>query len=204
MARGDKCCWCCKCDKHIAISITGISLSCFEFTLAAIYNYDYIGSGLAIIGIICSGLYLYFNLKDLRQRSESTMSQQTRTTDNEDQQRLVTGVDIMRAQQVEEERKKSTRWSRVLWIVYICFIVLIGTMCFARLVSLLRRIKWRNDLDGQFPTDCGSWAKEKGCTRVTLEASGCVDEKSIKTSNSLVFDVQVDRLLNTQIKECIN
>ena len=77
-------------------------------------------------------------------------------------------------------------------------------MVFARLVSLLRRIKWRNDLDGQFPADCGSWAKEKGCTRVTLEASGCVDEKSIKTDNSLVFDVDVDRLLNTQIKECIN
>ena len=105
---------------------------------------------------------------------------------------------------MEEERKKSYRWSRIVWIIYICFIVLMGTMFFARLVSLLRRIKWRNDLDGKFPDACGSWSEEKGCTRVTLEASGCVRQKEIPTENSLIFDINVDRLLNTQIKDCVD
>ena len=110
----------------------------------------------------------------------------------------------MRAQQVKEEQKKNHRWSRILWIVYICFIVLIGAMAFARLVSLLRRIRWRNDLDGKFPNSCGSWSEDSGCTRVTLESSGCTRAKDITSHNSLIFDVNVDELLNTQIKECVN
>lgn len=63
-----KCC-CCKCDKHIAISIVGLTLSFWEIILASVYNFHLIGFGFSAIGIVCSGLYLYFNLKDLKQRS---------------------------------------------------------------------------------------------------------------------------------------
>ena len=87
--------------------------------------------------------------------------------------------------------------------MYICFIAILGTMSFARLISLFRRVKWRNDLDGQFPEACGSWAQEHGCTRVTLESSGCTRPKEISKNNSLIFDINVDRILNTQIDACV-
>ena len=67
MARGDKCC-CCKCDKHIAISIVGLSLCFWELILSSVYNFLLIGFGFSVIGIICSGLYLHFNIKDLKTR----------------------------------------------------------------------------------------------------------------------------------------
>ena len=58
---------------------------------------------------------------------------------------------------------------RILWILYTILIVFIGILAFVRLVSLLRRVRWRNDLDGKFPSDCGDWAKKCGCTRVVLD-----------------------------------
>jgi len=85
----------------------------------------------------------------------------------------------MRAQQIREEKKKGHKWSRVLWIIYICFMVFVGTIAFARLISLLRRIKWRNDLGDEFPSSCGSWAQQKGCTRVVLQSDGCNRAKDI-------------------------
>lgn len=108
------------------------------------------------------------------------------------------GTDIMREEQLREVATKQNRWHRILWIIYICFIVFIGTLAFVRMIALFRRISWRNDLDGAFPTACGSWAAKNGCTRVTLEESGCTRQKSIPSQNSLIFNVQnVDRLLNT-------
>ena len=72
------------------------------------------------------------------------------------------------------------------------------------MISLLRRDKWRDDLDGKFPSACGAWSENNGCTRVTLEQSGCVRAKSISTENSLIFSINVDRLLNTQIEQCVD
>ena len=77
-------------------------------------------------------------------------------------------------------------------------------MSFARLISLFRRVTWRNDLDGAFPAACGSWAQEHGCTRVTLDSAGCTRQKEISKNNSLIFDINVDRVLNTQLDYCIN
>jgi hypothetical protein len=39
-------------------------LSFFELILASVYNLHMIGLGMSIIGIITSGLYLHFNIKD--------------------------------------------------------------------------------------------------------------------------------------------
>ena len=113
------------------------------------------------------------------------------------------GVDIMRAQLVQEEQAKSSTRNKTLWIIYICLVVFIGALSFVRLIALFRRIKWRNDLDDTFPSACGSWAAEHGCTRVTLEESGCVRAKDIPAQNSVIFDINVDRLLNTQISQCV-
>ena len=110
----------------------------------------------------------------------------------------------MRAQLVQEVQAKSSSRNKTLWIIYIVLVVFIGTLGFVRLISLFRRIEWRNSLDGAFPAECGSWAASKGCTRVTLEQSGCVRPKSIPAENSVIFDVNVDRLLNTQISECVH
>ena len=81
----------------------------------------------------------------------------------------------------------------------------IGTLAFVRLLALFRRIKWRNDLsDDEFPSKCGSWAEDNGCTRLTLASDGCVRASSLKNSNSVIFDTNVDRLLNTQISQCVS
>ena len=89
-------------------------------------------------------------------------------------------------------------------MIYVCFISSIGVLGFIRLVSLLRRVKWRDDLDDFFPVACGDWSVPNGCTRVTLEQSGCERAKDITTENSLIFNVGgVDRLLNTQIEQCV-
>ena len=111
----------------------------------------------------------------------------------------------MRAQQVQEEQAKGNRWHKVLWVIYIAGIVFIGTLAFVRMIALFRRIKWRNSLDDTFPTACGDWAIEHGCTRVTLEQAGCTRPRDIATSNSIVFNVNnVDRLMNSQIAQCID
>ena len=106
----------------------------------------------------------------------------------------------MRAQQVEEERKNESKMNRILWILYVVFMGWVCVLAIIRIVSLFRRITWRVDVKeaNDFPSGCGSWAVEKGCTRVTLEAGDCVRAKDISTDNSLIFDVNnVDRLLNT-------
>lgn len=82
MAR-EKCC-CCKCDKHIAISIVGLSLSFWELILASVYNFHTIGLAMAIIGIVTSGLYLHLTLKDFKARSESEASQSHQLGESED------------------------------------------------------------------------------------------------------------------------
>ena len=109
----------------------------------------------------------------------------------------------MKAQQIAEEKKKNNGYNKILWGTYVFFIVFIGVLGFVRLISLFRRVKWRGDLDDKFPAACGDWAVEKGCTRVTLEKSGCVREKSIPDQNALIFNINVDRVLNTQIEQCV-
>ena len=82
--------------------------------------------------------------------------------------------------------------------------VFVGTMVFSRLISLLRRIRWRNDLGNEFPEACGDWAENRGCTRVTLNEDGCTRAEDIAMENSLIFNViGADRLLNTQIDQCV-
>ena len=67
MARGDKCCN--KCDKHITISIVGLSLSFWELILASVYNFHTIGLAMALIGIVTSGLYLRLTWLDAKARA---------------------------------------------------------------------------------------------------------------------------------------
>jgi len=58
-------CKCCgfKSNIHTIISVFGLSISILEFICAAVYNFHFLGFSMAIIGIVCSGLYLSFNLK---------------------------------------------------------------------------------------------------------------------------------------------
>ena len=69
--------------------------------------------------------------------------------------------------------------------------------------TLLRHISWRNDLNG-FPTECGNWAADCGCTRLELEKQGCVRTGDLETSNTIVFDVGAqDVVLNEKIDDCV-
>ena len=109
----------------------------------------------------------------------------------------------MRAQMKEEEKKKSKKYNKTLWVVYVCLIVFVGAMGFIRLIGLLARTSWRNKLDGVFPEDCPDWATH-GCTRVVLQKDKCVRANEIEGNNSIVFATDLDSLLNSQIADCID
>lgn len=104
----------------------------------------------------------------------------------------------------QEEAKKNSRWTCIIWVIYICLIVFLGFMGFLRLIGLLRRVLWREDLEGEFPSMCGDWAKDHGCTRVTLESEGCVRTNEIVGNNSIIFETNLDSLLNSEISSCVN
>ena len=98
------CCKCCirGCNKHFPVSIVGLSLSLFELILASVYNFHMIGFGMSIIGIITSGLYLHFSIKDERAKQASRDQINTGDTVDEDgeERKLVpqSAVEIMKAQ----------------------------------------------------------------------------------------------------------
>ena len=89
-------------------------------------------------------------------------------------------------------------------MLYVCLIVVIGLMGFIRLFALCRRTHWRNDLDGQFPAACGSWAEKDGCTRIALEENECTRPKDIETQNSIIFnDLVSDSKFYDELEKCV-
>ena len=54
---------CCNKCTHTVGALIGLSLSCFELIVASVYNFSWVGSCLSVIGIVTSGLYLWFNLE---------------------------------------------------------------------------------------------------------------------------------------------
>jgi len=198
-----KCCCFNPANKHTVISIVGLSISFTELILASIYNFHAMGFAMSVIGLLTSSLYIYGNFRALQQHGSNMRST---NSNDETQQTLVsqstTSLNILKAQMAAEEEKKSARWSGVVWVIYICLIVVLTGMSFCRLVGLFRRIEWRQHLDGAFPAACGDWATEHGCTRITL--TSCTRQGSIPDSNSVIFDEINDQVLNTQIKQCIN
>ena len=86
--------------------------------------------------------------------------------------------------------KKASKCHSFLWMLYVTLVVTIWLLGFVRLVSLFMRIRWRNDLDGVFPSACGDWAIGDGCTRVTLRDAGCTRPGDIVSENSLVFPLK--------------
>ena len=96
-----------------------------------------------------------------------------------EQRRRTTGMQKMKEQLKEEEKKNEKGWNKTLWVLYVCLIVFVGVMGFIRLVGLFRRVTWRNKLDGEFPDGCPDWAAH-GCTRVVLKESGCVRTSEIE------------------------
>ena len=87
-------------------------------------------------------------------------------------------------------------------MLYVWLVILIGILGMLRFIVLLLRMDWRNNLDGEFPSDCGSWAKDTGCTRITLEKSECVRSKDIPEQNSLVFKSVTD--WKDKVESCID
>ena len=91
---------CFNCNRHIVISIVGLSLSFFELILASIYNVHMIGLGMSIIGIITSGLYLHFNIKDQKARhgtSDSSIMVNSDGEIREGKQLIQNTTEILRA-----------------------------------------------------------------------------------------------------------
>ena len=71
-----KVCPCCK-EKspHLVFSIVGLSVSFTELILASIYNYHACGFALAFLGLITSGLYLFFSYREVLEKRKDRKAQ---------------------------------------------------------------------------------------------------------------------------------
>ncbi len=92
----------------------------------------------------------------------------------------------------------------ILWVLYICLTVFVLLLGAVRIIALTDHIHWRESVNGVFPTACGDWAEADGCTRITLEESGCTRPLEIPTENSIVFETADDVEFNNSIASCIN
>ena len=114
----------------------------------------YIGIFLyALVGLLFSGVCFYL----IATTSRNTLANYYLNKDLDDSDRKI--ADRLTARQAKV--------IRVLFYIYFGFLVFELTI---RILSLSVRSPWRNDLDGTFPTACGAWAANAGCTRVSLYA----------------------------------
>ena len=89
-----------------------------------------------------------------------------------------------------------------IWATYVCLMIILFLMTFARVFVLCRRTDWRHNLE-VFPTECGDWAAKGGCTRLVLAELGCVKTGDLNTTNTIVINVGgEDTTLNAKIAEC--
>ena len=107
------------------------------------------------------------------------------------------------------KEKSSFAWiASTLWILYCFGVGWILFMALLRLASLTIHGDFRKNIDTSdtFPSACGSWAAANGCTRLTLQASGCVRQDSpdydlLTYSNSWTT---APATLNYELAQCID
>mmetsp|Transcript_34746 Transcript_34746/g.45714 ORF Transcript_34746/g.45714 Transcript_34746/m.45714 type:complete len:80 (+) Transcript_34746:339-578(+) len=73
------------------------------------------------------------------------------------------------------------------WIIFVVYSSFIAIMAFLRVLSLTMHSGWRSELGDAFPEDCGSWAKDDGCTRIEAHADRCVRPEIIPDQFEIVF-----------------
>ena len=61
-------------------------------------------------------------------------------------------------------------------------------MSIYRLINLTAHYDWVQEHSNKFPSACGDWAEERGCTRILLEKDQCV---SFKGSPSIVSETEI-------------
>jgi hypothetical protein len=147
--------------KHTVMSVVGLSVSAAELILASIYNFSMVGFGLSLIGLVTSGLYLHFNLRNSRAPEDVVQSvNSSQQMDNEEisKKELSKTTQILMAKQREEERKSVGCTYQILWVCYVIFVVFLCFQAVLRFDCLIRRSTWRHSLEGQFPSACGDWA----------------------------------------------
>ena len=153
-------CCCVRWNKTTAI--VGFVISIAELIFAAVYNFHTFGFCLALIGMILSSVFFYLIYKEEKNMGFDARTESTSLNDEHSTYRPIAGVE-------ELYQKNNPGFCRkLIWVLYVTSIVCLGLLAFARLFALCRRTSWRSDLDGAFPTACGSWAEANGCTRVTL------------------------------------
>ena len=74
-------------------------------------------------------------------------------------------------------------------LVFYCgFLLLVLSMSIFRLVCLTAHLDWIQEHNDKFPSACGDWAEDYGCTRILLEKDQCV---SFKGSPSIVSETEI-------------
>ena len=179
---------CCCCRWNLTFPFIGLILSFTECLLAALVNFHPMGFFVGILGLVCSAVFLYLIMKSRGEQKPTTthVKIQRDLLDTEDDD-----VDNGNNEVVEYEAlpkiKRETCFPKFIWFCFVTIISIIGFLAFIRLFSLFRRIQWRKELGANFPSNCGSWAEADGCTRITLDKSGCVRQFDIPTENSILF-----------------
>lgn len=92
-----------------------------------------------------------------------------------------------------------------LGVLYIGFTCFVGFLALARILALNSHSDWIEAMQGNFPSGCGSWAEENGCTRVELRSVGCVRPEQIVDENSVFFSYMDPQSgMNNAIAACIS
>ena len=69
MCRKEGCCSGCCCNQNLLVAIFGMTVSSMALLFAAVYNFHTFGFCLALVGMLTSGLYVFFILKSNKLRA---------------------------------------------------------------------------------------------------------------------------------------
>ena len=153
-------------------------------------------------GLIITVAYATYYFRENRQSSEQNRDHPYfKVADSEPE--TVKRASINEAETVETSKcGKKCCVEISICVTYICLMIMLGLLTYARVFVLCRRADWRNNLE-VFPTECGDWSTQGGCTRLVLPELGCVKTGDLNTTSTIVIDVGGDdTTLNARIAEC--
>lgn len=105
----------------------------------------------------------------------------------------------MRVQLEAEEEKTKSSNNRCLWVVYCCLILFCLIMALARFGSLCSRVSYRKSIT-TFPSQCGDWAINAGCSYITM--NDCLEYTTVQKKRNNTFSTPFPITINGPIANC--
>ena len=169
-----------------------------EVICTIVYQFHAVGFTAGLLGLVCTPV-MYFIFFEKDKTTEPGV-----IGDNHDfKENFNTGIENS-----SERVEKSTCVKKLVWVLYIIYVVMLFLLTFLRIFVLCRRTEWRGELNDEFPTECGPWAAAAGCTRLVMQKEsaedGCVKTGDLASEYAIVFEVDGDKSLNGNIQTCID